>query len=402
VTSQSEITFAEDARLFIIDDEGVVFSEGSQKMFALNTAATLIWCCIEEDKNITETALIVAEAARQSLETAESIVQNVIGDWRTLGLLAGTGDGRKSALKRLVKDEVRAELPHASDGEPSYLRTRLYRMLDSLIAISFGSTEEEAMVHPALAHLEIEGGGAADCEIGVAAFEDGFLVFENATPVEWCDRKNQLTSVIKGLLGASAINASRYFLNIHAGVVGDGESCLLLPAQAGSGKSTLTAALVAEGYQFFSDEYALLQHETLHVRSVPMAMCFKSSGWDVVAGVYPQIREVPTHQRFDDKIVRYLAPAPPNAENGFDRVLPASTIIFPKFDPDEATALMPVSKVEALHRLMEECLAIPDWIDQGQVAQLVNWIDGIDCATLTISSLEEAVRCARDFWHPAR
>ena len=43
MTSQSEIAFAQDARLFIIDDEGVVFSEGSQKMFALNTAATQYW-----------------------------------------------------------------------------------------------------------------------------------------------------------------------------------------------------------------------------------------------------------------------------------------------------------------------------------------------------------------------
>ena len=402
MTSPSEIAFAGDARLYIIGDEGVVFSEGSQELFALNTAATLIWCCIEDGKSLGETVEFVAEAARQSLNAAEPMVKGLVGEWGSLGLLAGKGDERKDPLKRQVEEEIRTELPHTLVGEPNYTRAHLYQILDSRISVSFSSIEEETMVHPALAHLEIQDGGTADCEIGIATLEGGFLVFENAKPVEWCDRKDQLTSVVKGLFGASAINASRYFLNIHAGVVGNGENCLLLPGQAGSGKSTLTAALVAEGYQFFSDEFALLQHETLHVRAVPMAMCFKSSGWDVVAGLYPQIREVPTHQRFDNKIVRYLAPASPDAENGYDRALPASTIIFPKYDPEGGTSLAPISKVEALQRLMEECLAIPDWIDQGQVAQLVNWIDGIDCATLTLSSLEKAVRCACDFWQSTK
>lgn len=37
-------------RLFIIDDEGVVYALGRQEIFALNTTATYLWCLIEEEQ----------------------------------------------------------------------------------------------------------------------------------------------------------------------------------------------------------------------------------------------------------------------------------------------------------------------------------------------------------------
>ena len=35
-------------RLFLLEDEGILFSEGHQEVYALNTPATYVWCCLEE------------------------------------------------------------------------------------------------------------------------------------------------------------------------------------------------------------------------------------------------------------------------------------------------------------------------------------------------------------------
>jgi len=37
--------------LFLLEDEGILLSEGRQEIYALNTAATYVWCCLEEGMN---------------------------------------------------------------------------------------------------------------------------------------------------------------------------------------------------------------------------------------------------------------------------------------------------------------------------------------------------------------
>jgi hypothetical protein len=48
---------------------------------------------------------------------------------------------------------------------------------------------------------------------------------------------------------------------VHAGVVSWNASALVLPGQSFAGKSTLVAALIAEGATYYSDEYAVLDDQ---------------------------------------------------------------------------------------------------------------------------------------------
>lgn len=51
------------------------------------------------------------------------------------------------------------------------------------------------------------------------------------------------------------------YVFVHAGVVALGSRALLLPGPSLAGKSTLVAALVRAGGTYFSDEYAVLDHD---------------------------------------------------------------------------------------------------------------------------------------------
>ena len=71
--------------------------------------------------------------------------------------------------------------------------------------------------------------------------------------------------------------------------------------------------------------------------------------------------------------------------------MPVRHIIFPKFKKDADTVLTPLPHAEALGRLMGECLALSQRLNQENVSKIVNWIKAIDCYTLTFSSLDDAV-----------
>jgi hypothetical protein len=178
-------------------------------------------------------------------------------------------------------------------------------------------------------------------------------------------------------------------------VVGDGESATLLPASAGSGKSSLTAALSRAGFDYFSDEIALLEEPTLAVRPIPLAICIKSTGWELMAPFFPEVRSLKSHRRADEKIVRYVPPPAFTKGSDRDRAYPVRRIVFPRYRPDVPTFLRPVARVDALQRLMAECLVVPVPLTGRRIARLVRWIEQVDCYELAMSSLDEAVGLVR-------
>jgi hypothetical protein len=227
-------------------------------------------------------------------------------------------------------------------------------------------------------------------ELTSTKLEDGHLrsdVYRNREPVAYASRLSMIGPVIKGLLWQTAVNAHDFLFYIHAGVVGTNSGCILLPARAGSGKSSLTAALVRRGFRYFSDEVALIQQTDFRVPPMPLAICVKSTGWDVMTNYYSNIPELPMHWRDDGKMVRYIPPP----DLGVWAPAPVSHIVFPSYDEQARTALHPISQSAALGRLMDECLALRQRLDRGTVEELVNWIAGIPCYTLTFSSLDSAI-----------
>lgn len=62
---------------------------------------------------------------------------------------------------------------------------------------------------------------------------------------------------------------------VHAGVVGYEGRGVLLPGSSFAGKSTLTAALVAAGATYYSDEYAVFEPGTGLVRAFPRELSLR-------------------------------------------------------------------------------------------------------------------------------
>ena len=266
---------------------------------------------------------------------------------------------------------------------------RRYRLLGTTVCLRFSSAAQAAMIAPVLAHLAHDGPEPIDCVLDFLEIDDGHVILCDGVPVEHCREIAALAPLVKSRIRRIATDRHRFLLEIHAGVVAAGDRCLLLPGAPGQGKTTLTAALSCAGFRYFSDEVALLEEPDLVVRSVPLSLGIKPGAVDVLAARYPEIRALVVHAREDEQRVRYLPP--PRCHDDLQTALPVRWIVFPAYAENAETRLEPISRAEALRRLMDECMVLPQLLDEARIHAMVRWLRGIECMQLPLSSLEAAV-----------
>jgi hypothetical protein len=300
----AEFKPAPGVRLFIIDDQSVVYSHAAQKVFAFNTAATFIWCAFEIHSDADAVARELASGTGIGEAEAHERVADALRSWHALGLLGGDGVASKRPPHRRRKRPKGAPVSSLpAYAEARFVREDTYVLLGAAVRVRYASEAQRDFVHPILAHFA-QRDAKPTSTIEVIADGERHHVCQNGAVERANIALDEIGPTVKWLVWEAAINSHRFFLNIHAGGVSDGEGATLLPAAPGSGKSSLTAALARSGLDYFSDEVALLEEPDLEVRPIPLAVCVKSTGWDLMARFFPEIGTLATHRRGDGKIVR--------------------------------------------------------------------------------------------------
>lgn len=390
---------------FTLDDDLVLFSEESQRLVGLNSAAASIFYAIHAGTPLSALPeTLVAQGLAGSAD-ANFGIRATIEALRSHGMIEGLDASAAPTPARHGSETNPKRIAKRLAGMPPYesfspVAEKCYRLLETKAKIRFGHAAQLRLIDAALGHLATSDDSEPTLVIDLPGMIWGEQQLQLRSGI-FCDgilsgyagRLSRLTPIVKGLLWSAAVNAHDFVFYFHAGVLGMDTSCLLLPAAAGSGKSTLTTALCHSGFDYFSDEVALIEPTTFQVSPLPLAICVKKTGWDVMARYFPHIWDLPTHFRQDGKWLRYVRPPEPGRQS---RALPVSHIFFPRYQEAAATELKAIPRRDALGRLMEECLALRRRLDREIVGDLVDWIRKIDCFTLTYSSLDEAVARIRE------
>jgi hypothetical protein len=379
-----------------LDGDAVVFSEEAQQLLRLNPPATLVFRELQKGTRASELAHVLASEGLAALDEAEQWVTATLDAFRSCGMLEDGPVAPDASIPspdlEILAARLAAECAPYASFEP--VAEERYRLLETCALIRFGHLAQVRLVRSVIGHLATDDHLAASIVIDISAemLDNGHLrsdVYRDGIAIGRASRLSRVAPIVKSALWQSAINAHDFLFYIHSGVVGTGASCVLLPAAAGSGKSSLTTALVHRGFRYFSDEVALIEATTFHVPPTPLAISIKNTGWELIARYYPSICSLPVHVRFDGKVLRYI---PPPADAVKQIPMPVRHIIFPRYEQDAPTRLERVKRSEALDRLMGECLALRQRLDDTKVRQLVGWIAGIECYELTFSSLETAAQ----------
>jgi hypothetical protein len=121
---------------------------------------------------------------------------------------------------------------------------------------------------------------------------------------------------------------------VHAGVVGVQGRAMVLPGRSFAGKTTLVAALVKAGAEYWSDEYAVLDADGL-VHPYPKPLSVRIDG---------------THET-DEQPVESLG------GRAGDRALPVAVIAFTSYHPGAVWALSARTAGEGAVKLLEHSIA---------------------------------------------
>lgn len=384
-----------DLAFFPLDDDLVVFSEKAQSLVGLNPAAAFL------ARQLLDGAELPDLAAALTREFA--VAPDVAGEWvaTTLEILGSHGlmadsplppppPGENPALGA-SRRRRQAEMPPYQPFEVEI--EAHYRLLETTMLVRYASRAQMRMVDAVIGHLKLDKAAPPDFVLEIAAEARGgnqlhSNIYRDREPEDEAEKLSKLGPLVKSALWVTAVNSYNFLLNLHAGVVAKGRSCLLLPAMSGSGKSSLTAALTHAGFRYLSDEVGLIDRNTFQVAPVPLAVGVKAKGWELMSRYYPELTTLPVHTRNDGKIVRYLPPRPASVQSEPALV---SHVIFPRYAKKEATRLEPLSRSVAFTRLMDQCMALSHRLDHDNVSAMIRWIAKIDCYALTFSSLDEAV-----------
>ena len=406
---------APGTRIFFLGDEAILFSEPRQELHSLNTVAAVIWCLLQE--GLTQPAIAQDLVTRFTipLPTAVSFVATALADWDAKGLLANTkGPTRRPASPGWAP---RPGLPPYPGIAPPPADTRTYRLLTTRFAVRFATTAQFALLHPVLAHLEQP--GASDISFDLIPAGDATILYCDKLPLEACASDQMLVPMAYACIWMTTLRRHEFFLNIHAGVLRSPAGCVLLPAPPGSGKSTLTAALVHTGFDYFSDEVALLSGNGLHVAPFPQAICLKESGIPAVAAFCPEAARLPLHLRADGKHVAYLPP-PPERLPKSDATGTVRALIFSRYAAGAETRCTTLPKTTALARLLDQCTVlacdrtggdhpvrespaqIEQRLDAALVGRLITWIERLECRELVYGATADGVAAVQAALIPLR
>jgi hypothetical protein len=383
-----------DLVFFPLDDDLVVFSEAAQSLVGLNPSAAFL---ARQLQNGTQLPDLTAALTREFAVTPDVAAGWVASTLETLdshGLLADSPlpapvaeDPALGGARRRRQAEMPPYQPFEVEVEARY------RLLETTMLVRYATRAQMRMVDAVIGHLKLEGTSPPDflVEISATPWGENQLasnIYCDRQPEDKAEMLSKLGPLVKSALWVTAVNSYDFLLDFHAGVVAKGSRCVLLPALSGSGKSSLTAALTHAGFRYLSDEVGLIDRGTFRVPPVPLAVCVKTGGWDLMSRYFPELPTVPVHRRNDGKIVRYLPPRPASLQTEPAFV---SHIFFPRYAKGEETRLEPLSRSVGFTRLMDQCMALRRRLDHDNVGAMIRWMAKIDCYALTFSSLDEAV-----------
>ena len=378
--------------LFYLDGAGVLFVEATQELHLLNATATLIWSLLEEGHDARSAAANLQRTYGLDAKQSTEFVTVALGEWRTKGFLDDALPGPSGRRPADPATQPKYHFPPWRDFSAS--EERRYRILDSNFHLRFSSVAQARKVHPILEHLEVREALSGETVVDVIEVSNRMVVYRDREGFADCVNVTELAPIVKSVVWVTTVNNHKFFLDIHAGVIGNGSTCILLPAAPGSGKSTLTASLVHAGFQYFSDEVALLEEGTFNVFPVPLAICIKSTGIDVLAEKFPILRTLAVHQRGDGKQVSYMPPSALWLPASNDPQ-PVAALVFPRYSPGASASINPLSKGDALKRLLEECKVVSTPLDMAKVDALVEWISRTPCHSLVYGSTDDAIAAVR-------
>ncbi len=263
-----------------------------------------------------------------------------------------------------------------------------YRFKSKIFEILFGSRLLEYMIHPSLAHLEMN--RIIKPHFRLEAFTSGSSTLLKIADKAWVEEdanllKRRIFIEISGLLYGKSDKGWLSF--IHGSAVSNGKQTIILSTESGSGKSTLAALLSRHGFKFVADDYVPIDARLCKAWPFPAALSVKDGAYNVLPPFYPELdsaREF--HFKGSKKTLKYI-PFPNDGD--FYKPLPVRALVFVKYKPGSSFSFRKVPALEALKRFNEEA-----WVSHSpeHARKFIRWFPSLECFEMEYSDNQLAIK----------
>ncbi len=213
-----------------------------------------------------------------------------------------------------------------------------------------------------------------------------YRVFGDGEEIGGLLRRAEVFPFLEWGINLRVIERHSQFVQLHAAsMVRNGHGCIFAGA-SGCGKSTLSAALLARGWGYLSDEFALIDPRTLHLHPFPKALCIKAGSFHAIGRLGLRFAQQRHHIKGVKGRVGYINPASlgPNATAG---VAPVRFVIFPKYEEGAVPKLESISPGRALLELAGCVFNRPTFAGDSMEV-LAKTVRQSECFRLTTGELE--------------
>jgi hypothetical protein len=280
--------------------------------------------------------------------------------------------------------------PEFPDKSP--FSTRCYKIFEKNICFKFGTQESEDFFHPMFSHFEIDPKQKeADALLELSRSGDLYLLRVNGK-----DIKTIPASEPEEFQGAVCLEVVNLIHNkqtddwmgvFHASAVTDGYGALLFIAPPGSGKSTIAALMLANGYTILSDDFVPVALDEPEVCSFPAAISVKSTSLAFMKELFPALPDPDNDSNDPSQIYETYMPLP---ETGaLYSSVKAKAIIFVQYDQKVKYNLTRITNTEAMNDFLPQA-----WIANNPVAaeRFMNWYFKLPIYSLRYSDNARVVR----------
>jgi HprK-related kinase A len=144
-------------------------------------------------------------------------------------------------------------------------------------------------------------------------------------------------------------------LLVHAASMGRDGRGVVFAGPSGAGKSTLVAGLLARGWQYLCDEFAMIDARTLKLLPFPKAVCVKAGAFDLIRRLNLPLCGERRYVKALKGNVGYISPSDLPA-GAAGRPCPVRFVIFPRYTGHPEPRARPLSDAKAAFVLTSHTL----------------------------------------------
>ena len=347
---------------------------GDWRLWLLNAEAACLWEWQRAGVDAEALAERLSSQAGLTPASAREQIDTLLRDWRRSGLLgqAAPPDPEEAAWG----------LPPASDPCPPWPANTLNFVIGD---VRLGLWIEDGLLRQALwpfiAPLQCNTSPTAGSLLSLHGSSDNWALQWNHEGLETGRGSDTAVLAVLRELTERACRAAERLLVVHgAGLVGPDSSGVLLIAPGGSGKTTLAAALNAEGLPLLHDDVVPVTRDG-DLLGLGLPITLKAGSWPILQTLRPDLSETPIRPRLGQQ-VRLL---PPRGQLVM-RPIPLGVLVFPRYQPNTPTHIERLPPEAALQGLIE-AEAVIRRLTQDKLERLARWVESAPAWSLTYPDL---------------